>query len=276
MIWFPPMARCLWPKVGLRDGPGRGKELKYLATITFGEVVKLTGNTREVEGRNYLEMRLSDGETGWAYEYLFAVGAERAVAILKVDIFKRPDITTLTTKKLTRGMVFGIETTEKAGWYKVYSKKKAVEGWARLSQDAYSTEEVDVALMIKIDQIKELSNNSQKRKELETLTSSSIFSSSPLISMAEDMLLNMEAAPTLRSDQLVIKANVLNVRSEPRKPGPDEADNVVFQVKDGNICKVLEIGEEKVSIRELNDYWYKIEYDGQVGWVYGHYTSRAL
>ncbi|MEO1384079.1 MAG: hypothetical protein AAFV78_12680, partial [Bacteroidota bacterium] len=46
-------AICLWGKAGLRDGAGRGKDLKYLATITFGEVVKLTGESEEIDDRNY-------------------------------------------------------------------------------------------------------------------------------------------------------------------------------------------------------------------------------
>ncbi|MEL6730839.1 MAG: SH3 domain-containing protein [Bacteroidota bacterium] len=269
-------AICLWGKAGLRDGAGRGKDLKYLATITFGEVVKLTGEAEEIEKRNYLEMELSDGKSGWAYDYLFAVGGERAVAFSSIDIFKRPDITTITSKKLERGQIFAVVPSDEEGWMEVYGKEKKIEGWARLTEDAYSTDEVDVALAIKMDQIGDLKSTSEKKKELESLAGSSMFSSSPLFSMVEDQMLDMDKARDLPANQLMIQASTLNVRSEPQKPAEGEEDNIVFKVSEGDVCNILEKSNDKVQIRDMNDYWYKIELNGQVGWVYGHYTSKAL
>ena len=62
-----------------------------------------------------------------------------------------------------------------------------------------------------------------------------------------------------------------NVRSEP----DNEADNVVFQLASNDICTIIERGE-RVEIREMNDYWYKIEKDGHEGWIYGYFTSKRL
>ncbi|MEL6133396.1 MAG: SH3 domain-containing protein [Bacteroidota bacterium] len=269
-------AICLWGKAGLRDGAGRGKDLEYLATITFGEVVKLTGESEEVDKRNYLEMELSDGKKGWSYDYLFAVGGERAVAFSSIDIFKRPDITTITTKKIERGQIFAVVPTDEEGWMEVFGKEKKTAGWARLNDDTYSTDEVDVALAIKMDQIGDLKSTSEKKKELENIAGSNIFSSSALFSMVEDQLLDMDKARDLPANQLMIQASTLNVRSEPQKPAEGEEDNIVFKVNEGDVCNILEKGDARVQINDMNDYWYKIEFNGQVGWVYGHFTSKSL
>ena len=61
------IAICLWPKVGLRDKPGR-KDTKYLTTIYFGETVALLDEKKKAEDdKEYLKVRLSDGSEGWVY-----------------------------------------------------------------------------------------------------------------------------------------------------------------------------------------------------------------
>ena len=65
---------------------------------------------------------------------------------------------------------------------------------------------------------------------------------------------------------LIIDGDNIWIRSEPR------TGDVVFTLDAGTICKVLERGEEQ-TIRENTDYWYKIEYNGKTGWVFGSQTS---
>jgi hypothetical protein len=47
---------------------------------------------------------------------------------------------------------------------------------------------------------------------------------------------------------------------------------VIMKLNDGNNCKIIEKGKEE-SIKGVSDFWYKIEFEGNVGWVFGSQTS---
>jgi SH3 domain-containing protein len=67
--------------------------------------------------------------------------------------------------------------------------------------------------------------------------------------------------------KLVISGNKIWVREQPK------TGKLAFTLDDGAVCTVLEKGEAQ-EIRGLKDYWYKIEYEGKVGWVFGSQTSK--
>jgi len=48
---------------------------------------------------------------------------------------------------------------------------------------------------------------------------------------------------------------------------PTDGD-VIFKLNTGDECKVIKKGKEE-TIDGVTDFWYKIEYDGQSGWVFG-------
>lgn len=264
---------CLWNQAGLRDKPGRGKDVKYLATISFGEVVTLTGESKEIpsEKRTYIELELSDGTKGWSNDYLFAVQAERAAALKEIDIYKRPELTTVTGKKFEQGDIFAVKTSDKEGWVEVFGKEKKPAGWARVTDGSYSVDEVDVTVAILLSRAASETDPQKQEETLKMIASNSTFAASPLMSIVDTKLAEVEAIPELPANQLYIAAANLNVRSEP----DNEADNVLFQLSNGTICTILERGD-RTPIRDMNDYWYKIEADGQEGWVYGYFTSKRL
>ncbi|MEZ4776640.1 MAG: SH3 domain-containing protein [Bacteroidia bacterium] len=266
------LAICLWSPAGLREKPGMGNNNKYLASINFGEIVTLTGNAEEVasEKRNYVEMTLSDGKTGWSFDHLFAINAERGVAIEDIEIYKRPDLTTFNNEKFSRGEIVAIIASDKPGWAEAFGKEKKKSGWIQ-SGDKISTDEVDVTVAILVDRAMEEKTPEKQKEALTSLVENSTFKQSSLISMADEALAKVSNREELPPNQLYITADVLNVRSAP----DNGSDNIVFKLKDGDICTILEKGQ-RIPIREMNDYWYKIEFEGQEGWVYGYFTSKKL
>ncbi|MDF0715149.1 SH3 domain-containing protein [Muricauda sp. 334s03] len=145
-------AICLWPKVGLRDKPGR-KDTKYLTTIYFGETVEYLNEKEKTEDdKEYLKVRLSDGsEDG--------------------------------------GEAFYIE--------------------------------------------------------------------------------GLDSFENLSSNKLGIKTDLANVRNEPNING-----EVLFQVEKGDICHIIAQGESLEKMHDVTDRWYKINFNGQEGWVFGYYTTK--
>ncbi|GAB4402393.1 MAG: hypothetical protein OHK0039_00340 [Bacteroidia bacterium] len=265
------VAICLWDQAGLRSIAGRGGDAKYLATINFGEVVTLTGNTEQPEGEKYpyLEMELSDGKKGWSSSYLFAAKAERAAALGKVDVYNRPDLTTYKGKQFERGDIFAVVASDKPGWAEAFGKEKAVSGWIKVDPSAYSTDEVDVTAAILIDRALQISDPLKQKEELQKLAENSTFGGSAFMSLIAEKLQGIEPIPDLPANQLYVVADKVNVRSAP----DNEADNVVFQLERGNICNILERGARQ-TIRDMDDYWYRIEKDGEEGWIYGFFTSK--
>jgi len=76
-------------------------------------------------------------------------------------------------------------------------------------------------------------------------------------------------------EQTVSIWEVLNVRDKPGVTGT----NVIFQIKPGITDPVqtnvhtLAITEEDDLIDGKKDYWLKIDYNGELGWIYGGYAS---
>ena len=267
------LAICLWNQAGLRSQPGRGKDAAWITAISFGEVVSLTGEEQTVEStdRSYLEMELSDGKKGWSYGYLFAVDAMRATALQDVEIYKRPDLLTFEGKKFERGEIFAVKSVGKDEWVEVVGKERDKAGWMRKDGSKYSTDEIDVTVAILIDRAMSESDPKAREEALRDIATNSTFSSSPMLSIVDEKLASIPTIPDLPANQLYVTAQNLNARSEP----DNEADNVVFQLQEGDICTILERGD-LTEIRDMEDYWYKVSSEGQEGWIFGHFTSKRL
>jgi uncharacterized protein YgiM (DUF1202 family) len=267
------LAVCLWDQAGLRSQPGKGKDAKWITAINFGELVTMTGNSESPEGedRTYIELELSDGKSGWSNGYLFATDALRAVAVQPVNLYKRPELATLTDDTYDRGEIFAISQKDRDGWYEVWGKEKDQSGWVR-SQDGLSTDEVDVTVAILVDRAMEEKTPEDQESMLNNVVNNSTFRQSPLLSIVDEKLAEVSARSNLPDNQLYITAAKLNARSDP----DTEEDNVVFQLESGDICTILERSKKPTEVSEMLDYWYRIEHEGRQGWVFGYFTSRRM
>jgi len=50
---------------------------------------------------------------------------------------------------------------------------------------------------------------------------------------------------------------------------------IVMKLNDGDLCRIIQKGKYE-EIREMKDYWYKIDFQGQTGWVYGSQSTAKL
>lgn len=268
-----PVAVCLWDKVGLREKPGAStKDNKYLATMVFGETVKLTGESAEMpeEKRTYLEVELSDGEQGWVNGYLFAVHANLAAATAPIEVYRRPDLLTAKSERFEVGELVAIIPGDNPDWVEVLGKEKKREGWAQ--KGPYLTEDkVDVAVAVLYAKALEENNLTKREEQLQAIAQNPSFAKSQLISLIDEALVKVSSRPALTDNQLMIQATNLNVRSNPST----EEENVVFKLNDGDVCTILEKGKRE-KIDEMNDYWYRISFNGQEGWLYGYHTSKRV
>lgn len=273
-------AICLWPKVGLRDKPGR-KDAKYITTIYFGETVEFLQEKENTEdGKEYLKVRLSDGSEGWVNDYLFALNGELAIIDKETELYKRPDIMTFEGDKLeSMDMVVILEDEEKEEWHQIASMKREKKGWIQGDIDAIQ-DEIDVKLGILYWRAMEESGE-KKYELLENILANPNFKESKLIDHVNKALYNTEdgseafyieeldSFENLSSNKLGIKIDLANVRNE-----PDSNSDVLFQVQKGDICNIIAQGESLEKIHGVSDRWYKININGQEGWVFGYYTTK--
>ena len=71
----------------------------------------------------------------------------------------------------------------------------------------------------------------------------------------------------IANDELIIKGNDIWVRNKPI------IGEVVIKLNQGERCKIIEKGP-KDQVKNSYDYWYKIEYKGKSGWVFGSQTDK--
>ncbi|MCB9230481.1 MAG: SH3 domain-containing protein [Bacteroidia bacterium] len=261
----PGSTICLWPEVGLREGAGRTP--KYITTVYFGEKVESTGDTAIVEGddRTYIKVKLSDGTTGWANRYLFAENSRLGAITNLTSVYKRPDLVTNTNKKFDFGEIVAVGKSE-GEWVEVVGKEKSIAGWIK-GEDHLTTEGTDVSVAILRSRALAISNPTEKKKALEDLQENSDFRNSIFVADLADLIDELDPMKRLKEGQLMITADNVNVRSSPTTT----EENKVFQLKNGEICDVLEIGDEE-TIGSQTDNWYKISCTKGEGWVFGSFA----
>ncbi len=69
------------------------------------------------------------------------------------------------------------------------------------------------------------------------------------------------------TSSLTIKGNKVNIRSY-----PSLQSGVTMQLNTGDVCEILEKGNLE-NINGIADYWYKINFNSKIGWVYGNFTN---
>ncbi len=85
----------------------------------------------------------------------------------------------------------------------------------------------------------------------------------------EDAIAGISSPTSNIQSTLIIKGSKVNIRSNPSVLG-----NVFMQLNSGDICEIIEKGNLE-NVNGISDYWYKIRFNGQIGWVYGNFTNLS-
>lgn len=259
----------LWGSGGIREEAG--KKAKWVTRVAFGERVTYLGEEEEIEDedRTYAKIRLSDGQEGWMNSYLLAPDAEVSAFTKKSSVFNRPDFTTTTDKKFELGDVVAVTKTQ-GDWIQVVGEQKKKKGWVQ-SKGNLTSDEIDIAVALQLSKVNAEGNPVKKKELIMDILDNTAFESSVFYSEAEGMIESGAFdMPELSDGELMITGNSVNVRSAPDTGG----DNKLFQLNSGDVCGIVEKGVEE-TIGGKTDNWYKIEYGGKQGWIFGSFTSRA-
>lgn len=258
---------CVWDDAGLREEPGRSKYIKYLTTIHFGERVELLGDTQQVASRMYVNVKLANGEVGWVHQYLFADHATLGVITKTSEIYRRPDLMAFEDEEFNRGDIVAV-LGYKDGWVKLAGYRREKSGWIKLKNNL-SNKYQDLRLALRYVRAVNEESWLKRKSKLEDIFADEVASSSSVKDVVQKSIRDIEEYDELPSDRLYITSSGLEVHDTPETT----KENIVKKLHEGTICKVLDIGP-KVELEGVSDVWYKVEFEGQEGWVYGHFTSK--
>jgi uncharacterized protein YgiM (DUF1202 family) len=259
-----------WEGQSVRTAPGSGGE--WVATLPFGEKLELLGETStdEKTKKAYAKVRLLDGKDGWVREDMIQQGGILGAVTEPAQVYSRPGISNIKDETLEPAslIILGNKQDDFVEFTAQNKGNSRSKGWL-LGDRAYTTEQVDITVAILLHKALSDKNHDSKVKRLNDIKNNGAYSESVFLKTIESLLNEEQVVEDLPDDQLVIRGDNVNVRSEPKV-----GENKLFQLSNGNVCQILEVGNYE-TIGSSAGYWYKISVDGKSGWVFGAFTSKA-
>lgn len=140
---------CIWDKISAREEPKRNAAV--VSPLYLGETVTFLGVSAidsTYKNQEYLKVKLSDGTSVWVPSFSLIKGSKPAVVTDEVSIYLRPDLLTITDKKLVAMDIIAV-LEEKDGWVDFISEKKTHTGWIQDEKINFNQEEIAFSLMAK-------------------------------------------------------------------------------------------------------------------------------
>jgi len=172
-------AVCIWDGGSVREGPTAKAD--WVSSLALGEQVTWLGISEPDstnEERIYHRIELSDSTTGWASEYVLAIGAEPAVVKTPTPLFRRPDLITVTEKELEPLDFLAILESD-GKWVRVVGKENKKKGWIKL--ESVSIIEEDVAVGVLVNKALAIDEREKRLERLQTIIDNPVFASSTFI-----------------------------------------------------------------------------------------------
>ena len=136
----------VWDRISTRSEPRRksasttllslGESFLYLDTFAIDSSYN---NTK------FLKARLSDSSIVWVYGFASELNAKPAAVTNEVPLYMRPDLLTITDKRLNAMEIVAV-IEEWDNWIKVVSEKKEKVGW--IKQEYINHNPVDLAFAL--------------------------------------------------------------------------------------------------------------------------------
>jgi hypothetical protein len=141
-------AVCIIEGASLWKEPGKGKN-NWLSSLSLGETIEWLGESKldsTDNNREYVKVGLSDGTAGWVSSYCVIKGAEAGAIKEETPIYKRPDILTITPKKLSPMAVVAVLQI-KDDLSEIVGENQKNNGWVKSEMITKDKEDVTVAIL---------------------------------------------------------------------------------------------------------------------------------
>ena len=263
-------AVCLLDNIVLYEEPNENS--KHMTTIFFGERMEAKGKPEESNGKSWIKLKLTDGAKGYVLSETIATKAELGAIIDGSTIYKRPELTTMTTQMFNRGELVAIVEKE-GGFYKAIGYGGQKQGWVN-GEKAVSQDLADVNTALIMFKSDNEIDASKKKMLLQSVLDNPNLSVTTFTNDVKGMISEAakreETMGSLSENQFYTNATRVNVRNQPNTA----SSSVVFQLSQGDVGDILEKGSSE-TISGKTDNWYKIKYNGQSGWVFGSFIKMG-
>lgn len=138
---------CTWDKISLRSEPH--KKALINGTLSLGEALIFNGKKAidsTFHNQVYLNVELSDGSLMWVPEMAVITDAIPGVAKEETIIYGKPDLLTVTDKKLSPMTIVAIKDKQD-GFVNFITEKKTMTGWINANAVSNAKEDVAFALL---------------------------------------------------------------------------------------------------------------------------------
>lgn len=157
----------VWDRISTRSQPLRSSPRTTLLSLGESFLYLDTFAIDSVDGpTKFLKARLSDSTEVWVYDFASVLDAKPAVIINEVPLYMRPDLLTITDKRLNTMEIIAV-VEEWDDWIKVVNEKKEKTGWIKGEFITYTT--IDVAFSLLVKRTLEEEDQEQRINELEDL-----------------------------------------------------------------------------------------------------------
>ena len=184
-------AVCVFDKASVYDKPSK-KEGKWISSVSLGEKVKFLDDkvdNDDKKKRNYYKVELLDGKEGWIQSDFVALNSVPAVATEKIEIYNRPDLSTIT-KKIFEPLDIIALGERKEGWVEVTGKRQKGKwidkGW--IKEKGYSEKDRDIAAALFINRAITKPKKEQVVEELRKIQENSDLSGSAFEERIEEII----------------------------------------------------------------------------------------
>lgn len=139
----------VWDRISTRSEPLRSSPRTTLLSLgeTFFYLDTFSIDSTENQTK-FLKARLSDSTVVWVYDFASVLHAKPAVIISEVPLYMRPDLLTITEKRMNTMEIIAVEE-EWDNWIKVTNEKKEKTGWIKKEYLSYNAIDLAFALLVK-------------------------------------------------------------------------------------------------------------------------------
>lgn len=157
----------VWDRISARAEPSR--DASRASLLSLGESF-LYLDTFAIDSSNnntkFLKARLSDSSVVWLYDFATVLNASPAAIISEVPLYLRPDLLTITEKRMQPMEIVAV-MEEWNDWIKIVNEKKEHTGWIKKEFITYKT--IDLAFSLLVKRNMETEDTEERIDQLETL-----------------------------------------------------------------------------------------------------------
>lgn len=157
----------VWDRISTRSEPRRASS--SITLLSLGEsfiYMDTFAIDSSYNNTKFLKARLSDSSVVWVYGFASELNAKPAVISTEVPLYMRPDLLTITEKRMKAMEIIAV-TELRDNWIKVVGEKKEKVGW--IKEECASDITIDLAFALLAKRKLEEQDQEQKVRNLEDL-----------------------------------------------------------------------------------------------------------